>query len=149
MEKVKMEVLIKNNQKKKKIEIDKVRTVAQDILNALGSRDVQLSILICDDSEISVLNRKYLGRTGPTNVISFPMQEGEFPDVFPELLGDVVISAETADREAREIEQDFEMRFIELLVHGILHLKGYDHEKDETQALEMEKKSRELMDLFS
>lgn len=123
--------------------------MAQDILDALGSRDVQLSILICDDSEISVLNRKYLGRTGPTNVISFPMQEGEFPDVFPELLGDVVISAETADREAREIEQDFEMRFIELLVHGILHLKGYDHEKDETQALEMEKKSRELMDLFS
>ncbi len=123
--------------------------MSQDILDALGCRDVQLSILICDDSEISVLNRKYLGRTGPTNVIAFPMQEGDFPDVFPELLGDVVISAETADREARETGQDFEMRFIELLVHGILHLKGYDHEKDETQALEMEKKSRELMDLFS
>jgi probable rRNA maturation factor len=52
---------------------------------------------------------------------------------------------ETAEREAEEAEQDFEMRFNELLIHGILHLLGYEHEHDELKALEMEKKSRELM----
>lgn len=107
--------------------------------------DAQLSVLLIDDTEITRLNRQYLGRSGPTNVIAFPMREGEFADISPELLGDVVISVETAEREAEEAGQDFEMRFNELLIHGILHLLGYEHEHDELKALEMEKKSGELM----
>ncbi len=76
------------------------------------------------------------------------MREGEFADISPELLGDVVISVETAQREACVGEQDFETRFLELLIHGILHLLGYDHEKDELQARQMEEKTRELMALI-
>lgn len=110
--------------------------------------DVQLSVLITDDTEIAELNSKYLGRTGPTNVIAFPMWEGEYSNICPELLGDVVISAETAEREASEGKEDFETRFNELLIHGILHLVGYDHENDEAKACEMEKKTRELMALI-
>lgn len=122
--------------------------MARDILNALDCHDVQLSILITDDREIAELNRQYLDRTGPTNVIAFPMREGEFSDIAPEILGDVVISIETTEREAREGNMELETRFCELLIHGILHLLGYDHENDEQQAREMEKKSRELLVLI-
>jgi probable rRNA maturation factor len=122
--------------------------MARDILNALDCHDVQLSILITDDREIAELNRQYLGRRGPTNVIAFPMREGEFSDIAPEILGDVVISIETTEREAREGEMELETRFSELLIHGILHLLGFDHESDEQQAHEMEEKSRELLVLI-
>ena len=110
--------------------------------------DAELSILIVDDSEIAALNQEYLNRTGPTNVIAFPMREGLFPDITPNLLGDVVISVETSEREAHAAGVLPEERFLELLIHGILHLLGYDHETDESEAIRMEEKTRELMALF-
>ena len=111
----------------------------------MGCPDAQLSILLVDDPQITVLNRQYLDRTGPTNVIAFPMQEGPFSDITPDLLGDVVISVETSDREALGANISSEERFLELLIHGILHLLGYDHETDEAEAVKMEEKTRELM----
>lgn len=104
--------------------------------------------MIVDDLQIAELNLRYLNRQGPTNVIAFPMREGEFSDISPELLGDVVISADTAQKEADDQETTLEKRFNELLIHGILHIFGYDHEKDETRAFEMEQKSRELMQII-
>lgn len=111
----------------------------------MGSPDAELSILLVDDPQIAVLNEQYLGHEGPTNVISFPMQEGEFPELAGDLLGDVVISVDTAVREAEEAGIPWEDRFLELLIHGILHLKGYDHINDEAEAAVMETKTRELM----
>jgi probable rRNA maturation factor len=108
----------------------------------------ELSIVIVDDPQIAELNARYLNRQGPTNVISFPMREGEFSDISPDLLGDVVISADTAQKEADDQETTLEKRFNELLIHGILHLFGYDHEKDETRASEMEEKSRALLEII-
>ncbi len=110
--------------------------------------EAELSLLIVDDEEIAGLNSRYLNRQGPTNVIAFPMLEGEFSDLDRQLLGDVVVSVETTQREADEGGVDFETRFDELLVHGILHLLGYDHEDDEQRAMEMDEKSRELMALI-
>jgi probable rRNA maturation factor len=66
----------------------------------LGYPDHELSLLIVDDPQIEIINREYLQHEGPTNVISFAMQEGEFSQVSPFLLGDVVISADTAEKEA-------------------------------------------------
>ncbi len=111
----------------------------------MGCPDAELSVLIVDDPQIAVLNKQYLNRTGPTNVIAFPMQEGQFAEITPDLLGDVVISVETAGREALEAGIPPEERFLELLIHGILHLLGYDHVNDEAEALRMEAKTRELM----
>mgnify|MGYP001138459399 FL=1 len=91
---------------------------------------------------------QYLNRQGATNVIAFPMTEGEFGDINPDLLGDVVISMDTAAREAEAIEMTFENRFKELLIHGILHLFGYDHETDEADAREMEDKSEALLEMI-
>jgi len=103
---------------------------------------------LVDDAFIADLNRHYLQREGPTNVIAFPMQEGEFSQLSPQLLGDVVISVDTAEREARESGIDFETRLDELLIHGILHLFGYDHETDEGQARIMEAKSTDMLQML-
>ena len=119
-----------------------------DILNALDCDDAELSILIVDDPQIAILNKKYLHRNGPTNVIAFPMRTDQFSNINPELLGDVVISIETAEKEGKSIGISMEERFTQLLVHGILHLLGYDHEKSEQEADKMEKKSDEILKLI-
>ena len=105
-----------------------------------------MSVIIVDDEAIAAINRQYLQRSSPTNVISFAMREGAFGQIHPELLGDVVISAETAHREAEAACMPLARRLAELLVHGVLHLFGYDHETPEADAAAMEAKSRELMD---
>jgi probable rRNA maturation factor len=114
----------------------------------LGYPDHELSLLIVDDLQIETINREYLQHEGPTNVISFAMQEGEFSQVSPFLLGDVVISADTAEKEADLAGISFRQRLIELLIHGMLHLVGFDHEHDKTKARIMETKSRILLELI-
>jgi len=111
----------------------------------LDCSNAELSILIVDDAEIEALNKEYLNRYGPTNVIAFPMRTGQFANITPHLLGDVVISIETAAKEGERIGISQEERFTQLLVHGILHLLGYDHEKTEKEAENMEKRSNELL----
>ncbi len=122
---------------------------ARAILSALDCPDGELSILIVDDSQIAVFNQQYLGRSGPTNVIAFPMREGPFADLTPGLLGDVVVSVETACREGEAAGIGWQERLFELVVHGILHLFGYDHVNDRQQARRMAKKSRELLALVA
>lgn len=111
--------------------------------------DGELSILIVDDLQIEELNKRYLNRLGPTNVIAFPMREGRFSNITPRLLGDVVISVEAAMQEGELAKISMEDRFDQLLIHGILHLFGYDHEKSKEEADKMEKKSNELLDVLS
>jgi probable rRNA maturation factor len=102
-------------------------------------------VVIVDDLEIREINRDYLQRDKPTNVISFAMQEGEDAGLHPELLGDVIISADTAARDAREADLPFESELYFLLLHGILHLLGYDHERGtEEEAQRMEAREAEL-----
>ena len=125
-----------------------VRQTAQAILDALGCPEAELSIVILDDEQIAGLNRRYLNRRGPTNVIAFPMQEGAFGHLTPGLLGDVAVSVETAKREALAAGMRIDRRFNELLVHGILHLLGYDHENDTAKARVMEEKAAEVMEML-
>jgi probable rRNA maturation factor len=101
-----------------------------------------------DDSRIADLNQTYLQHVGPTNVISFPMREGDFNEINPQVLGDVVISMDTCAREATEAGITTEARLDQLLIHGILHLLGYDHMHSESEARVMEAKSDELLALL-
>ena len=140
-----MEVQIDNRQDRHPIQLTKIQAQAKAVLNALGSPDGELSILIVDDPSIAELNQRYLNRQGATNVIAFPMQEGQFAGITPQLLGDVVISADTTMREAGDAGIDFQDRLTELLIHGILHLFGYDHVTNPEDARKMEAKSRELI----
>ncbi|MDD2388840.1 MAG: rRNA maturation RNase YbeY [Desulfobacterales bacterium] len=143
-----MAILINNSQSKLQIHPETIKKKAKVILNALGCPEGELSILIVDDMQITPLNRQYLQREGPTNVIAFPMREGDFSDITPHLLGDVVISVETAQREGQESGTDMEQRFMQLLVHGILHLFGYDHIDSESDAQQMDEKSSALLTLI-
>ena len=140
-----MGVLIENRQDVYAISQIELKEKAQVILDALGSPDGELSILLLDDSQIAILNRDYLHREGPTNVIAFPMREGAFTEVNPDLLGDVVISLETAEKEGLAAGLSMGDRLAELMVHGILHLFGYDHEVSEVEADRMEAKTRQLL----
>ena len=143
-----MEILIEDRQNRHKIDHNKIKTKAEIILKALGSPDAELSVLIVSDQEIAELNKRYLGRAGPTNVIAFPMREGPFSDITHHLLGDVVISVDTATREAYEVGITPDSRFGELLVHGILHLFGFDHEKTSQEAEAMRIEEEELVKLL-
>jgi probable rRNA maturation factor len=126
-----------------------VRAAAAKILSVLGCTSSEISVSIVGDRAIRVLNREYLQKDRPTNVISFSMQEGEFGSMAPDLLGDVVISADTAAREAEDGGITFHERLVFLLLHGILHLTGYDHERSgEDEAKRMEAKELEITDIL-
>ena len=126
-----------------------MRKIAQKILSVSGYPDAELSILILDNIGIQEINRKYLQRDRPTNVISFAMQEGEGAGLSPLVLGDVVISADRAAADAAEAGIQFEHELWFLLVHGILHLLGYDHERGSEQDAErMEAREAEIFALL-
>lgn len=110
----------------------------------MGCKESELSIVIVDDPAILRLNREYLHRSRPTNVISFPMGPSDFfPS--PRILGDVVISIEAAQRQARQRRGKLEDEILFLLIHGILHLLGYDHEGSLAEKAKMEAKEQELL----
>lgn len=105
-------------------------------------------MVLTDDDSIMELNQTYRGIAKPTNVLSFPMLEGEFSSISPHLLGDLVISVDTAQREADEAEITLDERLSQLMIHGVLHLVGFDHERGEDETVEMEEKSLELLRLI-
>jgi probable rRNA maturation factor len=144
-----MAVLIDNRQSLVPIANQELERRALAILDVLGCPEGELSLVIVDDAEIAAINGQYLGRRGPTNVISFAMREGDFGGIHPELLGDVIISAETARREAEAAGMTADARITELLVHGVLHLFGYDHETPTADAAAMEAKSAELLAMLA
>jgi probable rRNA maturation factor len=126
----------------------KIGAAARRILKALGYRGYELTVLLVDDREITRLNRQYFRRNRPTNVISFPMLEETPLSLRARVLGDVVISSETAEREAAEVGKKTEDEVLFLLIHGILHLVGYDHERVRKDRVEMEAKEQELFALL-
>jgi len=120
--------------------------LAAQILDDSGRSEAELSILITDDEEICSLNRDYRGIDRPTDVLSFSQIEGEGPVVLPDLLGDVVISWETAQRQATELGHEVPTEIKRLLVHGVLHLLGFDHEKDEEAARAMREEEAKYLE---
>jgi probable rRNA maturation factor len=104
-----------------------VKRRAEQTMVAAGCDSSELSVLLCDDRVIQDLNREYRGRDAPTDVLSFPMNDGVFSNPNPQLLGDVVISVETAARRAKKIGIETIDEVTTLMIHGVLHLLGYDH----------------------
>jgi probable rRNA maturation factor len=102
---------------------DALVEVGQRALALVGRERAELSVLLCDDAFIQPLNAQWRGQDVPTDVLSFPQGEGPGPD----LLGDVVISVESAERQALEQEHTLQVELEVLLVHGLCHLLGYDH----------------------
>ena len=114
------------------------------LLRALRLGDAELSILLVSDGEMRKLNRDWRGRDRPTDVLAFAQREGAGPA--PDaLLGDVVISVDTARRQAEERGHTLGREGERLLVHGLLHLLGYDHERSPAEARRMQRRERALL----
>ncbi|MCB1327449.1 MAG: rRNA maturation RNase YbeY [Spirochaetales bacterium] len=135
-------------------------TFAEFVVEALSSKlklasDWQMSVIVLDDEAMRAVNREHRGKDRPTDVLSFPLcefdagddSEVQFPGQ-PRLLGDLLISYEAAVRQAEAIGHDLEAEFERLMVHGILHLFGYDHETSEQDRLQMEALEDELLVLW-
>jgi probable rRNA maturation factor len=148
--------------------VDSLRWVrlARDVLHEEGVRgDAELSMLFVDETAMADLNQRFLGKQGPTDVLAFPIDEepvegGRSPDSggtgpgfaseptdLPTLLGDVVICPSVAGRNAPEHAGTYDDEIALLVVHGVLHLLGMDHEDDE-EAEAMEQRERELLAKF-
>ena len=93
----------------------------------MGCPEAEVGCLLVTDRRIRALNRRYRGEDSPTDVLAFPQGEGGGPPGHPGLLGDVVISVETAARQAARAGSSLEREAALLLIHGILHLLGHDH----------------------
>ena len=144
-----MAILTENRQTKIKIDLRRLRSTAGKILRYLDLTGSELSIVIVDNQEIMEINKVYLGKTSPTNVISFSMLEGEFGTVNPKILGDVIISAEKAQEDARKTGISMNDEIDYLLIHGILHLIGYNHENTtRSKSNKMKTKSKEIFFLI-
>lgn len=140
-----MSISIQNRQKLLSVDLGRVRRSLKRLLKELGCKDNEVSLLLVDDDQIREINKNYLQRDRPTNVISFAMTEGAFGEVHPEILGDIILSVETAARDAMACDIDFMDEVEFLLIHGLLHLLGYNHENVESREAEkMKKLEREL-----
>ena len=140
-----MDIQIKSLIKVPGIKSQKIRRNLKKVLEGLDLHDVELSILFTDDRHIEDLNRQYLHREGPTNVLAFPMSQGTNVSAAPGMLGDIVISVDTAAREAEGVGESLEESILRLIIHGLCHLLGHDHEDGLKEARRMEAAERRML----
>lgn len=114
------------------------------VRGALIGVDGELVIRIVDESESALLNERYRDKQGPTNVLAFPAGEMPAPESHPKQLGDIAICAAIVAREAEEQGKQLEAHWAHIVIHGCLHLCGFDHEA-ELDAKEMEARERALL----
>ena len=117
--------------------------LARAILSDVGEASAELGILFVGDQRMRSLNRRYRGKDRTTDVLAFPMRG--VPHSSSHLLGDVVIAVPTAARQAKQGQRSLDEELTVLLVHGILHLCGYDHERSETEARRMYRRERMIL----
>jgi probable rRNA maturation factor len=132
------------------VDTRKLRQKARRLMKLLAIEDKELSILLTGDEEMTELNRAFRNRNRTTDVLAFSQLEGERGELHPQILGDVVISLQTARRQANERKHTLMDELIVLLVHGTLHLLGHEHERtDRRTAAAMRREQMRLVDLLS
>ncbi len=135
------EILLETGDSRPPVNLVRLERVANLLLSAAGARERELNVLLVDDERIQEINSKWLERDRPTNVISF---QGE-----GEVLGDIVVSVETAGREAAAAGTTMQCRLERLLIHGLVHLMGFDHEAGEEEARKMAAEERRFAQILS
>ena len=145
-----MKIQIENKQTKIKIQRRKIRSTVLKLLKIMDCANKELSISFVDDNTIKQLNNHYLQRDHSTNVLSFSLQEGEYGNINPHILGDIVISTETAQRDAIRGDLSLSEEIDFLIIHGLLHLLGFNHENTtKAQTTKMQMKERELFGILN
>jgi len=133
-------ISVQNRQRRVPVSLSRLRGLGRRALVALGRSDREVHVSVVDDREIRRLHARYLGRRRATDVIAFNL-EGPAPSP---LLGEVVISAETAARQSRRVGVPVSLEIDLLLVHGILHLAGWD-DQTSADARRMHEREREIL----
>jgi len=133
-----------NRQRKVSVDCVRWRAFVEKALRVVPARGAGVTVAFVSDSRMRGLNRRWRGKEGTTDVLSFPSGQDEFERAEGLTLGDVVISLEQAARQASEHGLKFEDEVAQLILHGLLHLCGYDHERDggEMNALELRLRRR-------
>ena len=126
----------------KKVSVRKIQGAARSILKYLHRAQSELSLVLVDNRQIRELNLRYRNKNEPTDVLSFSPGEG-LPETV-RLLGDVIISLEQAEKQAAKRRKTLEDEVESLLIHGILHLLGYDHERSQAEAKTMRGMERKI-----
>ncbi|MBR5858892.1 MAG: rRNA maturation RNase YbeY [Clostridia bacterium] len=120
------------------------RVIRKAVTEHYPNHRFEVNVTVCDDNEIREINKEHRGIDKPTDVLSFPFLDFDSPETLT-LLGDIIISRDTAYRQAKEYGHSAKREFCFLAAHSALHLLGYDHETDEERE-EMEAKQREILD---
>jgi len=147
-----IEVTISNRQRKYPVDHQKMRAWAVAVLSMQHELSVEVGLVFVGDRIIRQFNRDYRGLDAPTDVLSFPMRDQNLkrglpsasPAFPPSLLGDVMISLERADAEAPLYGREYSGQVLFLLIHGLLHLLGYDHERSRSEAVRMQRREKLL-----
>jgi len=141
-----MKIQIGNDQKSIKIDKRKIRSIVLKLLKHLECTDKEVCLSFVNDETICELNNQYRNKNKPTDVLSFSLQEGEFSNINPDVLGDIVISVETAKENAQKNGLPLEQEINFLIIHGLLHLLGYDHENTtKEEKRRMRQREKELL----
>ncbi len=137
-------VEVVNRQRKVRMDCERWRAFAERALKVVPSKGAGATVAFVSDRSMRALNRRWRAKVGTTDVLSFPAGQEEFEKGEGLSLGDVVVSVEQAARQAAEHGLDFEGEVAQLILHGLLHLCGYDHERDggEMNALELRLRRR-------
>ena len=143
-----MPLSIQNRQRSISINTAKLSKCVHGLMTYLGCDRQELSIVFSNDQFMKNLNRTYRQKNYPTNVLAFPQDQSEFDDLDAPLLGDIVVAVPTAAREAHALAQSVEDRVFYLIIHGLLHLLGYDHERSTEDRLTMEAREAEILKQF-
>lgn len=120
------------------------RVIRAAVSEQYPNHKFEVNVTVCDDETIRLINNEHRGIDRPTDVLSFPFFEFDTPEVTT-LLGDIIISRDTAYRQAKEYGHSPKREFCFLAAHSALHLLGYDHETDDEREV-MEAKQREILD---
>jgi len=140
-----MTICIHNRQRAVAIHTAAVKKQVLQIMAYLGCPEQELSVVFGSDRLLQELNRTYRHKNRPTNVLAFPQSSTYAGEPVSAMLGDVLVSLPTAAREARDLNQALEERVVYLLLHGILHLLGYEHEGSAAQRRRMEAREQEVL----
>lgn len=120
-----------------------LKRTMQSLLSAVDERDASISVTLVNDAAITEINRDHRGKDKPTDVLSFPLEPWDVEGSQERMLGDIVISIDTARRQAADYDATLQNELYRLLIHGLLHVMGHDHMEAQERA-EMEAEERRL-----
>jgi probable rRNA maturation factor len=146
-ERISEQIFVANAHPTLEVDPERVTAVASQVLTEENRRGAGVNVILATDTDLRNMNSQYLGQNRPTDVLAFSMGGNEHPPEEEQVMGEVYISLDRAQQQAREYQVTLEEEVDRLVIHGLLHLCGYDHEEDE-EAQQMKAKEERFLESF-